>query len=91
MQSGAGGCFSWFTRPALTFLSGATTEGEQDDLAIEGVVPDSVTSIRLVLRDGARLDLPVSENAFQAKLPSGSEIEYVSARLPRGWVVLSPA
>jgi hypothetical protein len=43
------------------------TEYAADDTAIAGVVPDGVTSVLLVLKDGSVVDVPVVDNVYRGR------------------------
>jgi hypothetical protein len=85
MSSGSGGCFSRFTKPVVLFMSGSTSDlGEQLSARAEGVVPNSVVSIDIVLDSGQKIPVQISENSFQSELPLGRSIEGLEVTLRNG-------
>lgn len=48
-----------------------TTEWSDTDVAAAGMVPDGVSTVLLLLKDGRVLTLPVRDNVYRARLDSG--------------------
>jgi len=85
MASGSAGCFTTFTRPFVLFMSGSTSRsGETLTARVEGVVPDAVTAVEIVMADGPRVPVEISGNSFQTDLPEGVEIVAAEVSLSDG-------
>jgi hypothetical protein len=85
MTSGAGGCFASFTKPVVMYLSGTQTHaGVYSGARAEGVVPDSVTALRLHMWNGTSVVAPIDGNAFSIDVPDGIGIDGYGVTLRDG-------
>ncbi len=75
MPSGSGGCLTAFTRPAQIFLTGTQApSGEFSDGRAEGLVPDVVKAVVIIMANGDRIPAPIVGNAFAVDVPAGVDI-----------------
>jgi hypothetical protein len=79
MNSGSGGCLEEFKEPSVVFLT-STPEG----FRAEGVVPDQVAKLDLVLGDGRTVAASIEGNAYSIALPDGAEIAGEQVELRNG-------
>jgi hypothetical protein len=75
MPSGSGGCFYNFTAPTVMYLSGSTSSsGDITAEVLEGVVPDSVSSLVFSLNGDRSRPVRIEGNAFRLDLEPGDAI-----------------
>lgn len=73
MRSGAGGCLAKFDKPAVLYLTGVqATSGVYASARVEGVVPDSIVQLVLIMDDGTHVPAPISSNGFSVSVPNGA-------------------
>ena len=70
MQSGSGGCFTEFTKPVQLYLTGdQASSGAYSNAWVEGVVPDSIVGITVLMANGVSVPAPISENGLPRACP----------------------
>jgi hypothetical protein len=85
MQSGSGGCFTEFTKPVQLYLTGdQASSGAYSNAWVEGVVPDSIVGITVLMANGVSVPAPISENAFRVPVPVGVGVSGYTVRLRNG-------
>ena len=81
MQSGAGGCFGTFNKPVALYASG---ESDRNDVQVQGLVPDQIADLQLILKDGQVVPTSISQNGFAVSIPLGAEIVAEAVTLRNG-------
>jgi hypothetical protein len=85
VSSGAAGCFSTFTKPVDLYLVGTETHsGVYGGAKVEGVVPDSVKTLTLIMDNGADVATKISQNGFSVSVPDGVGVSGYEVTLADG-------
>jgi hypothetical protein len=85
MISGVGGCFASFAKPVVMYLTGTQSHaGLYSGGRAEGVVPDSVTALKLHMSEGTSVAAPIAGNAFGVDVPDGVGIDGYNVELRDG-------
>lgn len=85
MDSGTGSCFAEFNKPVVLYLTGSQDrDGTYLTTRAEGVLPDSVKRLTLVLSNGRRVVASVTSNSFAVDLPPGRGISGYDVTLVDG-------
>ena len=78
-------CFTEFTKPVQLYLTGdQASSGAYSNAWAEGVVPDSVVAIAVLMANGVSVPAPISDNAFRVPVPAGVGVSGYTVRLRNG-------